>query len=221
MPRWIAARRQTAGRGRLGRSWQSADGNLFCTALFLESGGFEVATRLPFAAALAVADTVGLLAPGAPIGLKWPNDVRAGGAKLSGILVEAGQAGGGTAWVAVGIGVNVARAPEAGGRPTTCLAALRGDTVADVDAVLEALRARFAVRLGEARNDFASIRAAWLARSDQLGEVVRVEAGHMAVEGVFEGLAEDGGLVLRLPDATTRIIRAGDVELVREGPPSC
>ncbi len=211
---WIAARVQTAGRGRLGRSWASPTGNLFATALFAEPGGFPVATRVPFAAALAVHDAVSGFAPYAPVALKWPNDVRVNGAKLCGILVEAGEVGG-KVWVAAGIGVNVASVPETAGQAATSLADLRGDSMAGADMVLEALRESFSGRLDEARSDFARTRSDWLDRAEGLGGTVRVSPGGEPVDGLFETLAEDGGLVLKLDDGSRRIIRAGDVELIR------
>ena len=61
---WITARAQTAGRGRLGRDWVSPPGNLYATALFKWDAPLRDMTRVPFAAALAVADTVVALAPG-------------------------------------------------------------------------------------------------------------------------------------------------------------
>lgn len=87
-PLWIAARRQTAGRGRQGRVWSSEPGNLAATYLFAFCGAPAEAARLSFVAALAVADTLSALAPGAEITLKWPNDALANRRKAAGILLE-------------------------------------------------------------------------------------------------------------------------------------
>lgn len=211
---WIAARRQSAGRGRMGRSWASPTGNLFATALIHVPGGAREALRLPFAAALAVHDALAPLAPAADLRLKWPNDVRVDGAKLCGILVEAG-ARDDESWAAVGIGINVVSVPDAAGQAATSLADLRGDNAVNADTVLGAMRETFAHRRMEARDDFAGTRSAWLDRAEGLGKAMRSTAVDPPVEGVFETLAEDGGLILRLPDGTRRTIRAGDVELVR------
>jgi BirA family transcriptional regulator, biotin operon repressor / biotin---[acetyl-CoA-carboxylase] ligase len=211
---WIAARAQTAGRGRLGREWVSPAGNLFATALFREPGGLAVATRIPFAAALGVHDVLVGFAPAARIALKWPNDVRIDGAKISGILVESGETSG-VVWIAAGIGINVADVPEGAGQEATCLADQRGDNSVSADMVLDELRGAFASRLDQARTDFAATRSDWLARGEGLGGPVRVLVGSRPVEGVFETLAEDGGLVLSMADGGRQVIRAGDVELVR------
>ena len=212
---WIAAREQTAGRGRRGRDWVSSTGNLYATALFGWDGDVRDMTRVPFAAALAVADTVATLAPGSAPKLKWPNDVRDGGAKLSGILVEAGEAHG-HRWIATGIGINVASAPEGVGQETTSVAALRGDGLVDTDMALEALNGAFCARLGETLNDFSATRAAWLERAEGLDQEVNIRLGDSVTTGVFEDMAEDGALILRLPDGEQRLIRAGDVELIIE-----
>ena len=154
---WLVAETQSAGRGRLQRHWISPAGNLFATAMFHEPAGMVVASRLPFAAALAVSDVARSFAPNADIRLKWPNDVRIDGAKLSGILIETGGAGG-DMWVAAGIGINVASTPDGAGQSATSIASLRTDAVVTADMVLEALRTAFSERLSEARAGFAGLR---------------------------------------------------------------
>ncbi|MFN7055535.1 biotin--[acetyl-CoA-carboxylase] ligase [Hyphomonas sp.] len=209
---WLVAGQQSAGRGRQGKAWLSPLGNLYATALFSEPGGIPVALRIPFAAALAVSDTLTRFAGTAGIQLKWPNDVRADGQKVSGILVETGG-GDPVHWIAAGIGINVSAMPDNPGQPATTLSALCGQPV-DVNAVFETLRASFAARLLQARTGFESLRTDWLARAEGLGQAVSVRTGDQAVEGVFEDMEADGGLRLRLPDGSARIIRAGEVNLL-------
>lgn len=213
-PVWIAAHQQTAGRGRLGRNWVSPIGNLYTTVLFPEAGGLAVAARVPFAAALAVRDACAKTVPGLDPVLKWPNDVRVDGAKLSGILTETGETSG-VVWIALGMGVNVKFAPDAGAQASTCLASHGAAPVLEPEHVLDVLRSELAWRLDQARTDFDSLLEDWLKHADGLG--TQVEAGPVdsRVSGVFEGLAADGGLILRLPDGARQTIRAGDVEMVR------
>src|SRR5262249_47981168 len=108
-PLWIWAQRQTAGRGRRGRAWESPLGNLSCTLLFAPHATAAAAARLSFVASLAVRDLVAELLPDAEVKVKWPNDVLLDGRKTSGILLEsAGETGSGDLpWLAVGIGVNL------------------------------------------------------------------------------------------------------------------
>ncbi|MEO0816792.1 MAG: biotin--[acetyl-CoA-carboxylase] ligase [Pseudomonadota bacterium] len=211
---WIAAHRQTAGRGRLGRSWESPTGNVYATALISVPGGVSDALRLPFAAALAVHDTIEAFAPDADLGLKWPNDVRCKGAKLSGILVESGSGDTGT-WAAVGVGINVASAPKSVEQTATCLAEISDGPVPGADLVLEALVETFEQRKSQAWNDFARTRHDWSERAEGRNGLVKAVVGDRVFEGSFAGLANDGGLMLDLPCGTRETIRAGDVELVR------
>ena len=212
---WIAARRQTGGRGRLGRRWVSAGGNLYASSLYHEPGGYAAALRAPFAAALAVHDVLSLYLPDKTVGLKWPNDVRVDGAKIAGILVESGSGEPGL-WVVVGIGANIAVSPVGLDQPVTCLAELVDAAPPDAQSVLELLRQAYAVRLQEARSEFSATLSAWLERADGLGAPARVRLEGHVVEGVFEGLADDGAMQLRLPDGQMRLIRAGDIELVKK-----
>ncbi|MEM7663432.1 MAG: biotin--[acetyl-CoA-carboxylase] ligase [Pseudomonadota bacterium] len=211
---WIAARLQTAGRGRLGRDWKSPTGNLFATVLLRWGRTISEATRIPFATALAVADVAERFAPGCGVKLKWPNDVRVDRAKISGILVESGETPSGR-WLAVGIGINVAEVPENVGQSATCLAYLMGQSIA-ADVVLEALAERFSVRLDQALDTFDLTRRDWLERGEGLNEEISVTVDGNAIFGVFEGLGDDGALLLRLQNGELRTIRAGDVELIRE-----
>jgi BirA family biotin operon repressor/biotin-[acetyl-CoA-carboxylase] ligase len=207
---WLQAARQTAGRGRLERSWISERGNLYTTALFHEPGGFAVATRVPFVAALAVCDAIQLTHGSLQPKLKWPNDVRIGGAKVSGILIETGTKDG-LLWIATGIGINVSHAPQGTGQRVTSLAEQVEE--ASLPEVFACLRGAFAKRLAQGRAGMAELRRDWLAQAEGIGETIRVSQPEGALEGVFEDLDPDGALILRLPDGTRQTIRAGDVIL--------
>lgn len=209
---WIVADSQAAGRGRLDRKWLSPRGNIYATALFAEPGGIRIALRIPFAAALGVLDTIQHFAPSAPCRVKWPNDVRVAGEKISGILVET-TGSGDDLIVAAGIGLNVRHAPDGTGQPATCLDALSGMSL-DCGEVFTYLARRFVARLEMAREGFDRLRLDWLARAEGLGERVRVRAGEKESTGIFEGLETDGAMRLRLPDGHCRIIRAGEVNLI-------
>lgn len=212
---WIAAKAQTAGRGRAGRSWVSEVGNLYTTALFAWSGTIAEATRVPFAAALSVSDAVSQLAPNSTPKLKWPNDVRCNGAKISGILIETGEGAAGR-WIAAGIGINTAHAPDGLDQVTVSIADLRGDLLVDAQATLDALKTAFSIRLSEAVKDFAVTRRAWLEHADGLGQRVQVKCDDTVIEGIFVDMNEDGALLLHLPDGSIRTIRTGDVHLINE-----
>ena len=89
-PVWITAKRQSAGRGRRGRSWETGAGNLAATLLTVTSRPAGEAAQVSFIAALAVADLAAAYAPPSLVALKWPNDPLIAGKKVAGILVESG-----------------------------------------------------------------------------------------------------------------------------------
>ena len=140
-PLWITARRQTAGRGRRGRKWESESGNLASTLLLLTRKSPAEAAQLTFAASLAVADLLDRYVPPALVTIKWPNDVLLDGRKTSGILIESGPAPSGGLWLAVGIGVNLTQTPGETERPATCIAEHLNHGVASAPSVDEAAKA--------------------------------------------------------------------------------
>jgi BirA family biotin operon repressor/biotin-[acetyl-CoA-carboxylase] ligase len=202
-PVWITALRQTAGRGRRGRSWETTQGNLAATLLIRPVR--PAYGQLSFAASLAVADTVGHFAPAASISLKWPNDVLANGRKVAGILLESGRD-----WLAVGIGVNLASHPEGTEFPAISLAAL-GALPPQPDQALARLAASFAHWYDRWMSEgFEPLRAAWLARACGLGAPIRARLPHEEHSGVFAGLNGDGALLLN-QQGRMRVISAGEV----------
>ncbi|MEQ8281172.1 MAG: biotin--[acetyl-CoA-carboxylase] ligase [Parvibaculum sp.] len=215
-PLWIVAERQTAGRGRRGRSWVAPPGNFMGTLYLTPRCGARQAGELSFVAAVAVFDAVEALLPPpsrAGLRLKWPNDLLHERAKLAGILLESsGVAGAEVTWLAIGIGINLSGHPEGVEFPATSLPAIGAPPVAP-DEALAALAAAFERWLAVWRGvqGFAAIREAWLARAAGLGERLTVRLAQETFDGTFEGLAPDGALQLRLADGTLRLVSAGDV----------
>lgn len=210
-PLWLHADVQTAGKGRRGRSWISAGGNLFATGLHTFETRPDKAAQLSFAAALAVAevaDAAGIDRDS--VSLKWPNDVLLQGRKCSGILLESGQTPAGGLWLAVGVGINLAHHPEDAERPATDFT-LHGGRLAPGEAV-RVLARSFEAWMNRWRDHgFAPIRDAWLARAHGLGERCTVRLETETIEGIFADLMTDGTLRLDLADGTRRFISAGDV----------
>lgn len=210
-PLWILAARQTAGRGRRGRAWETAEGNLAATFLWRSDRPPAELAQLSFVAALAAGDLIAAYVPPALVTLKWPNDPLVAGLKAGGILLESGQAEGAT-WVAVGIGVNLAHAPAAAERPATSLAAHRLAGAPSRIEAAERLAAEFDRWLGVWRREgFPPIAEAWTARAHGLGRPCVARLPAETVAGIAEGLDPDGALRLRLPDGMLRRITAGDV----------
>jgi len=211
-PLWILAARQTEGRGRRGNAWQSLAGNLSTTLLVRPERPAAECAQLSFAAALAVSDMLAGFAPHAHLGLKWPNDVLADGRKIAGILLESeSKADGTAAWLAVGIGVNLAAFPDDVELPATSLAVQGILPPMPRDAMLD-LAAAFAKWYEVWRTQgFAPVREAWLARASGLGSRVRARLAKEEIVGVFQGIDESGALLLGLAGGVTRAIAAGEV----------
>jgi BirA family biotin operon repressor/biotin-[acetyl-CoA-carboxylase] ligase len=158
----VWARRQTKGRGRGGRAWQSPEGNVFFSMVLRPQADWGDLSQIPLVTAVATHAAIRPHVPAArAVTLKWPNDVLIDGAKVSGTLIESHRL-------------------------------IRGT---DIDR-------------------FAAIRAAYLECAHGLGESITVRTSldlDESISGVFEGINEDGALLLRLGDGTVRQLVVGDV----------
>ncbi|HEY8618037.1 biotin--[acetyl-CoA-carboxylase] ligase [Phenylobacterium sp.] len=211
-PVWLTAALQTAGRGRRGRAWSTQRGNLAATLLMTTDLPPVEAAQVSFVAALAACDLADTcLGPGAAR-LKWPNDVLVHGRKAVGILVESGAREDARLWLAVGIGVNLAHAPQDVERPAAAFADhMAGPPPRPLDA-LEVLATRFeAWRALWATQGFPPVARGWTERAMGLGERCEARLPNRTVSGVAEGLDLDGALRLRLDDGALERITAGDV----------
>lgn len=204
-PGVIVGLSQTGGRGRRGRRWESPKGGLYFTYYATTTAPLRTLSLLGFVAALAVADVVSDAGADA-VRLKWPNDVLVNGAKLSGILLESSAIPGGGAWLALGIGINLAAAPQGLDQATAGLN--RAVTPEEAAPRLMARLLHWGDRL--AAEGFEPLRQAWLSRAYGLGEPVNAAAGTGRVEGAFVDLDADGALVLDTPTGRVRIT-AGEV----------
>ena len=213
-PCWILARRQTAGRGRRGRPWSDPDGNFAASLALRPEVPAAQSALVSFVAALALHDSLcALTGQPSAFALKWPNDVLAGGGKVSGILLEGAGTAARADHLIVGIGVNLVRAPatvSADGLPAVSLVAVTGTRLRP-QTLLDRLAPDFA-RWYETlmRAGFAPLREAWIARAAGLGEVITARTGRDTLRGVFETIDETGALVLRIGVAR-RIVPAADV----------
>jgi len=214
-PLWIAARRQTGGRGRRGRTWETGVGNLAATLLMTTTKPPLEAAQVAFVAALAVADLASAYVTPELVTVKWPNDILIAGRKAAGILVESGAIEPGRLWLAIGVGVNLATPPTAAERPATSFADHILKPQAEPpspDDALTALAAAFNRWIGVwDAFGFGPIAEAWTARAHGLGRSCMARLERETLEGVAEGLDSEGALRLRLAGGAIRRITAGDV----------
>jgi BirA family biotin operon repressor/biotin-[acetyl-CoA-carboxylase] ligase len=213
----LVAEHQRAGRGRLGRRWESAPGAGLTFSALLDPSAAPLARWgwLPLLTGLAVAEAVEAAA-GVPLKVKWPNDVLStGGLKIAGVLCERVDTAGGPRAI-VGVGLNVAAGPDQLPVPTAGSLAMAGASTTDRPVLLAAVLDRLAERLAEWLEHAGDAAAAGLldayaARSATLGSQVAVTApGGEEILGEATHIDSTGALVLRTVDGP-RTVAAGDV----------
>ena len=226
---WLRAEAQSAGRGRQGRAWVSATGNLYISTLVRLRASDPQAATLALVAAVALEEAVSAFpysreggspgvraTPPAAVGsrlrgstgfsIKWPNDLMLDGAKLAGILLErSGDA------VVIGFGVNCTHAPDLPDRATAHL-----NGTIDPAILAETLAESFTRWLSRWRGEgLAPVRQRWQERAHPPGTALtaRLPDGS-AIDGLFSALDSEGALILRLADGTSRVIHAADIFLL-------
>ena len=215
-PTWVFAHRQTRGRGRRGRAWADPAGNFAASLLLRPASGPEHAALYSFVASLALFEACSALT-GTPqrFSLKWPNDVLLDGGKLAGILLESSATARDGLVLVIGIGVNLAHAPEGGQLEGGALrpVALAAETglLMPAEAFLGELAQHFASFDRQFQQaGFAPIRTAWLQRAARLGQVITARTMRDSFTGTFETIDETGNLVLHTGQGR-QAIAAADV----------
>jgi BirA family biotin operon repressor/biotin-[acetyl-CoA-carboxylase] ligase len=203
----IVCELQRAGRGRRGAGWYSGLGTSL-TLSMLWRFGRETASLSGLPLAIGVACARALEALGASdVGLKWPNDIVRGEAKLGGILVEVSGDGDRACAAVIGVGINV-RLPDAAkraiGRPVADLGG--GRDAPSRNALAAGLLAEIAgAAAAFERAGFGAFRDEWLRRHAWQGRRVRVLApSRRTVDGVAAGVADDGALIVDTPGGPER-----------------
>jgi BirA family biotin operon repressor/biotin-[acetyl-CoA-carboxylase] ligase len=220
----VVAEEQSAGRGRLGRSWVAPRGSsLLCSIVLRPRVRPDELHLVSTAVALAAADAAQGTS-GAPIDLKWPNDLVAGDDKVGGILAEVVATGVETPAVVVGVGVNLeasgvrARLVRAGKEdepvPVTGLAELAGHAVARDD-VLAALLEFLRRRLSAPRRPGRSTMDEYRRRCATIGRPVRVDTAGRSFFGLVLGIDDAGRLVVE-SDGERLVLDAADVVHLRD-----
>ncbi|WP_096701825.1 biotin--[acetyl-CoA-carboxylase] ligase [Magnetospirillum sp. 15-1] len=204
----VTARRQTAGRGRRGRVWESPEGNLHASFAIRIQRPLAEAAQIGFVMALALAEALDELVPGHDVRCKWPNDVLIDGRKVAGMLLESA----GDGWLVLGIGVDVENRPAPAEALYAAIALVEAGYGGDTAGVLGGLCRHFGPWLERWRAEgFAPVRTAWLGRARGLGEAALVRLEAETLSGVFKGLDEEGGMLLDQGAAGIRRVLAGDV----------
>lgn len=208
----IWASEQTAGQGRHRRQWHSPQGNLYATVLWRLKTFPRYPGRYSFTVSMAIRDAVvKFTGETDKLQVKWPNDILFEGAKLSGLLLEMEQDPKGRLWMLIGVGANIAYAPQIKEREAVSLADIIGDPPevgSFVAAFLDALQARIRQqRYGH----FRRVREDWLNCAYGLGQPLVATLRERSVRGTFTNLGKRGELIMTDEDGTEHIIRSGEV----------
>lgn len=202
----VTADRQSAGRGRLHRVWQSAAGGLYFTVVLRPDIPVLQSVRVTFLASAALARVL-RSRYGIEAGLKWPNDILVNGRKLCGLLSEMEAESDRLAFLNIGIGINVNNRVPAVEPPATSMKALLGRSVARRE-ILTGFLDEFEPRM--AAGGWESAIAEWKPLSVTLGRPVRIVAGRYEMRGVAVDVDVDGALILQEPGGSTQKIVYGD-----------
>lgn len=225
-PFWVLAARQTAGRGRQGRTWQTAPRNLTASLAIATHADPARAGTLSLVAGIAVAAMLRDAASRsgvdpARICLKWPNDIMIDRAKAGGILIETTRVANSAALTAViGIGLNLVDAPGVEGRVTASCAALGLSMTphAAIDDLSRRMLDLLAVweapsELADTHIGVERITSRWQAYATPVGEPMSIHAGATLAHGRFAGLDHDGALLLVNDTGGRQRFTFGDVTL--------
>jgi BirA family biotin operon repressor/biotin-[acetyl-CoA-carboxylase] ligase len=203
---------QTAGRGRMHRTWQAPRGSSLLFSILLRPPIEPSRALLPvMAASLGVMEGIRCVC-GLGARLKWPNDILMDGKKAGGILCELGLDGQTLEYVIVGIGLNVNFDPRRiEGIPpdATSIQSVLGRPQPRAE-LLRAILAEIEPRYGKLRCG-ESLREEWARALETLGRRVKVTLPEEKFTGTAESVEESGGLVIALEDGTRRTVLAGDV----------
>ena len=205
---------QTAGRGRMGRTWISRknDGMYLSVILSPKRAHSEWPT-LSFVASLAAIHTLNSTCPNVPVSLKWPNDLMAEDRKLGGVLLEADGP-----HVIVGCGVNIKNAPQIS--DSLCLST----DIAKYQSNIPEPKQLAEAYINNLENLFqiwqnfgpAPLLARWQDKSNIIGRQITVALFDKTVTGICDALEPDGRLKLVDIDGNVHLITAGDVVLMGE-----
>ena len=202
----IATTNQTAGHGRLGRTWVSPAGSGLAMSALVQPPTREWAL-LPLLAGLAVEASLRKL--GVPCSLKWPNDIQIAGQKVAGVLCRAlGDS------VVVGIGINTHMSSDNLPTPTSTSLSLHGID-ADISDLLHSILTELAQRIDDWRRNGAGVVVnEYRTLCSTIGMEVRVELPANQLMGIARGIAADGALLVEA-NGQLHEVAAGDVIHVR------
>jgi len=214
----VIAEVQTSGRGRLGRTWISPKGNLYVSIILRPNIPLHKAPLITLMGAVAVAEAI-RQACALEIGIKWPNDILRAGKKVSGLLTEMSAEQDRIRHIVLGIGIDVnmelALLPSDVRAGTTTLSVEAGKEINRTALLRELLRSLDRWYLLFLANP-AAILKEWEQRNVTTGRRVSISGAGQALEGVAQGIDNEGRLILKQDNGRLQTVAAGDVTIVKE-----
>jgi BirA family biotin operon repressor/biotin-[acetyl-CoA-carboxylase] ligase len=211
----VIAGRQTQGRGRLRRTWHSEAGGLYFTVVLRPQIPVLLSSRVNFLAALTLARLL-RSAYGVEAGLKWPNDILAGGRKLCGLLSEMEAEGEAVSFVNIGLGINVSNSPGEVEPQAVSLKELTGKNIPR-----RQLLSRFLDELetGLRAANWDAVIPEWKRFTVTLDRPVRIVTAREETKGIAVDIDANGALILKLADGSQKAVIYGDCFLLNSSPP--
>ena len=207
----VVAEKQSAGRGRQGRSWVSQPGNLLVSVLFRPT--LETLPFINIIGGIAAARSVGKVI-GLDVKIKWPNDLLIGGRKAAGILAESAIVGNSVWYAVLGVGMNVSLDTKQIEEISPF--AISVNSAAGKEVPREDLLRQFLMDLDSlyiALNNGESPMQEWQGMLETIGQRLVATWGDDTYHGVAEDTDELGNLILRQDDGSLLTLTAGDVTL--------
>ena len=210
----VIAGEQTSGRGRLGRTWLSPQGNLALSVILKPS--LDKVHQLIMVTSLAVVRAIKKVAD-IEAEIKWPNDVLIGGKKVCGILIETEVQRDKVLFATIGIGININRDPLATPEISSTATSLTSESGKEIqkDKVVVALLSEIEQLYLESQAG-TSIYKEWKQHMGTIGQWIQVKAGESIKRGQAETVTEGGNLILRDANGNITEILVGDVTIIKD-----
>lgn len=205
----VVATEQSAGRGRHGNVWSAPKGNLYMSFLLRPDCTPSDAGQYSFLIAVALSSTLDeFMSAEHEKKLKWPNDVLINNKKIAGILLESDLSPQGkVSDLYIGVGVNILNSPEG---------KISVSDISEKTTSVEYFLNLFLKKISEYydlynKNGFKEIKELWVSQAYKLGQEISVRLPNETLKGVFEGVDENGTLLLQLDNGERQLITAGEV----------
>lgn len=213
----VVAKKQTQGRGRLGRKWFSPEGGLWFSVIMRPEIAPSEAPKITLLGAVSIARAVREVTE-LEAEIKWPNDILIKDQKVAGILTEGSAVSNQLSFVLLGVGINVnvdiSIFPEGLLMPATSLSAEGGKEI-ELPLLLQSCLKHLESYYALLKTDFEKILGEWREFSAILGRQVRVSSLGEALEGVATDVDEQGALLLKVSSGEVKTVRTGDLFILK------